>query len=521
MPGCSGTQSSTRLCALLDVTGRRGVAPPRPGPARSTRTPPARSPDVAALLWTGWVTYPTLPGTYPGYAYQVQSGDIFFSTPESDTLGDADIGSAGSALGQDKVAVWQDGTACSASPSMLNCRGHRHRHLRVRQSGRRPARGHRSDPAAAGRDGGIQPDGRCHPGHAVCGAGRCDAERAGQGPGGGLVAGPGAAGRRHPAGTGRLAGAAVGHRRQRRCRGRRAAERVRRPAAGAWQASGSTLLAPGDPATFTADARGRVTFATPAVELDAPQLTVSIVSAADSLRDAASLRSAPTWTCRRSWPVTAPLNDLGTLTRQARCWRGKADGTKLCPVLASMPADQQAQAACAVARRSASASRPGRASRRARTTSKSWILDMKPGVPAYTSSTEPAARKARVTGWGRCRAGGTPSRTTPSPSSTACGTTPVQVATCTANWVQDETGERLELGGQRGRHPGRRRQAERHYVITDIKSAIHAVTAFFRQARCRHRRRDQLAPAEHRRADQGGQRERRRVEGWLDQAPGS
>ena len=65
--------------------------------------------DVAALLWTGWVTYPTLPGTYAGYAYQVQSGDIFFSTPESDTLGDADIGSAGSALGQDKVAVWQDG----------------------------------------------------------------------------------------------------------------------------------------------------------------------------------------------------------------------------------------------------------------------------------------------------------------------------------------------------------------------------------------------------------------------------
>ena len=82
---------------------------PQTGASTFDPNPTGQITDVAALLWTGWVAYPTLPGTYPGYAYQVQSGDIFFSTPESDTLGDADIGSAGSALGQDEVAVWQDG----------------------------------------------------------------------------------------------------------------------------------------------------------------------------------------------------------------------------------------------------------------------------------------------------------------------------------------------------------------------------------------------------------------------------
>ncbi len=50
--------------------------------------------DVAALLWTGWVNYqnPDFPGVYVGYAYQVKSGDIMFSTPESGTIGDADLG---------------------------------------------------------------------------------------------------------------------------------------------------------------------------------------------------------------------------------------------------------------------------------------------------------------------------------------------------------------------------------------------------------------------------------------------
>jgi hypothetical protein len=74
-------------------------------------TATSQAPDVAALLWTGWVNYhnPDYPGNFIRYAYQMQSGDILFSWP-AETLGDLDLGTFTTQVGQGKVAVWQDGT---------------------------------------------------------------------------------------------------------------------------------------------------------------------------------------------------------------------------------------------------------------------------------------------------------------------------------------------------------------------------------------------------------------------------
>ena len=380
--------------------------------------------DVAALLWTGWVTYPTLPGTYAGYAYQVQSGDIFFSTPESDTLGDADIGSAGSALGQDKVAVWQDGGLFGFAMLLGDT-------VTVISEYGNPG----DVPLDVTDPIPLQPDVTAvfsQPADASQGTlfvvlADATLNVLAKDPAAGWSLVPviqdGATLQELDTWRVQLSitdanGAAVA--------GAQVSVTTDRPA-GTWQASGSTLLGPGNPATFTADARGRVTFATPAVELDAPQLSVQIVSD-DSGDDASSaVAVSPDADVHAFLAGAAPLNDLGTLTggslleatgptaaRYSRCW-------PTCPPT-SRPRRPPEWSV-----RSPSASRPGRASCRARMTSSrsSWTC---PGTcrptPAPSSRAACKRRWSARTAWGRCRTGGAASRTTRIPSSTACGTTP-------------------------------------------------------------------------------------------------
>ena len=391
---------------------------PQTGASTFDPNPTGQITDVAALLWTGWVAYPTLPGTYPGYAYQVQSGDIFFSTPESDTLGDADIGSAGSALGQDEVAVWQDGGLFGFAMLLGDT-------VTVISEYGNPG----DVPLDVTNPIPLQPDVTAvfsQPADATHGTlfvvlADATLKVLAKDPAAGWSLVPvlqdGATLQELDCWRVQLSvtdanGAAVAD--------AQVSVTTDRPA-GAWQASGSTVLGPGDPATFTADARGRVTFATPAVELDAPQLGVQIVSGVAAADDTAPLMVSPDADVHAFLAGAAPLNDLGTLTGTSLLTR-KADSTPLCPVLASVPSDQQAQAADAVVTAITQCVKAGQGATPGPDDAKSWTLDLTGHVPTYTSSAQAPSSAAR-TGWSRCPAGGTALRTTPSPSSTACGTT--------------------------------------------------------------------------------------------------
>ena len=485
---------------------------PQTGASTFDPNPTGQITDVAALLWTGWVTYPTLPGTYPGYAYQVQSGDIFFSTPESDTLGDADIGSAGSALGQDQVAVWQDGGLFGFAMLLGDT-------VTVISEFGNPG----DIPLNVTDPIPLQPDVTAvfsQPADATHGTlfvvlADATLNVLAKDPAAGWSLVPvrqdGATLQELDCWRVQLSvtdanGAAVA--------GAQVSVTTDRPA-GTWQASGSTVLGPGDPATFTADARGRVTFATPAVELDAPQLSVQIVSGALAADDAALLMVSPDADVHAFLAGAAPLNDLGTLTGTSLLAK-KADGTPLCPVLASVPADQQAQAAGAVAAAISQCVKAGQGATPGPDDPKSWTLDLTRDVPAYTSSTQLTSpdRLESVSGWWDSVENDAES------FFHGLRHDAVQVATCTANWVQDEatgawnwvvsvavTVEKAVIG-----------MAD--YVITDMKSAIHAVTGFFQTLGAdigdvitwlRQNVGELIAEA--------GQNAKQ-IEAWLDQLPG-
>ena len=482
--------------------------------------PISQNTDVAALLWTGWVTYPTLPGTYTGYAYQVQSGDIFFSTPESDTLGDADIGSAGSALGQDKVAVWQDGglfgfaMLLGDTVTVISEYGN---------PGDVPL--NVTDPIP------LQPDVTAvfsQPADASQGTlfvvlADATLNVLAKDPAAGWSLVPviqdGATLQELDTWRVQLSitdanGAAVA--------GAQVSVTADRPA-GTWQAAGSTLLGPGNPATFTADARGRVTFATPAVELDAPQLSVQMVSD-DSGDDASSaVAVSPDADVHAFLAGAAPLNDLGTLTGGSLLAATRADGSPLFPVLANVPADQQAQAATGVVSAITQCVQAGQGVMPGPDDIKSFVLDLSGDVPAYASSTEPGGVQAPLVGADRL---GSLSDWWDSVENDADSFfhglrhDAVQITTCTANWVKDEADDAYHWAVSLAVTIGDDIAEIASYVITDIKSAIHAVTAFFAKLGAdigaaitwlRHNVGELIAEA--------GQNAKQ-IEAWLDQLPG-
>ena len=476
--------------------------------------------DVAALLWTGWVTYPTLPGTYAGYAYQVQSGDIFFSTPESDTLGDADIGSAGSALGQDKVAVWQDGGLFGFAMLLGDT-------VTVISEYGNPG----DVPLDVTDPIPLQPDVTAvfsQPADASQGTlfvvlADATLNVLAKDPAAGWSLVPviqdGATLQELDTWRVQLSitdanGAAVA--------GAQVSVTTDRPA-GAWQASGSTLLGPGNPATFTADARGRVTFATPAVELDAPQLSVQIVSD-DSGDDASSaVAVSPDADVHAFLAGAAPLNDLGTLTGGSLLKATRADGSPLFPVLANVPADQQAQAATGVVSAITQCVQAGQGVMPGPNDIKSFVLDLSGDVPAYASSIEPGGVQTPLAGADRL---GSLSDWWGSVQNDADSFfhglrhDAVQIATCTANWVEDEADDAYHWAVSLAVTIGDDIAEIASYVITDIKSAIHAVTAFFAKLGAdigdaitwlRQNVGELIAEA--------GQNAKQ-IEAWLDQLPG-
>jgi hypothetical protein len=445
---------------------------PQIGGSTFDRDPVGQITGVAALLWTGWVTYPTLPGAFPGYAYQMQSGDIFFSTPESDTLGDAGIGSAGSALGQDKVAVWQDGGLFGFAMLLGDT-------VTVISEYGNPG----DVPLDVTNPIPLQPDVTAvfsQPADATRGTlfvvlADATLNVLAKDPAAGWSLVPilqdGATLQELDTWRVQLSvtdanGAAVA--------GAQLDVTADRPA-GAWQANQSTLLGPGNPATFTADARGRVTFATPAVELDAPQLSVQVVSGDTAVEDASPLMVSPDSDVHAFLAGTGPLNDLGPLTGASLLTATKADRSPLCPVLASVPSGQQAQAADAVVAAVGQCVKAGQGVTPGPDDARSWTLDLTGSAPTYTSSVELTSTDhlQSLSGWWDSVENDADS------FFHGVRHDAVQVATCTANWVQDEATGAWHWAVSLAVTVEKEIIGAADYVISDMKSAIHAVTGFF------------------------------------------
>ena len=435
------------------------------------------------LLWVGWPPS-GVAGLYwssPGYAYQDSSGHIFFARPGADTVGLNDIGSTQAALGPDTVAVWQNGGLFSFA--MLF--GETNAVNVVTQYGDPTA----YPPTLAGpiplQPGMIKVfSAPADPAQGTLFAVMADATLS-------VLA-------KDPVTGWSLApmqqdvptlqeldtwrvqlsvtdanGAAVAS--------AQVSVSADRPA-GTWQYGSSTLLGPGATVTFTADSRGRVTFATPAVELDAPQLSVQVVSDDDTGDDACPLIVSPDADVHAFLAGAAPLNDLGTMSGTSLL-AAKADGTPLCPVLASLPADQQSQAADAVASAVAQSVKAGQGTTPGPDDVKSWTLDLSQAVPTYTSSTQSGGTQApQLVGADQL---GSLSDWWDSVKNDADSFfhgvrhDAVQVATCTANWVQDEATGAWQWAVSLAVTVENEVIGAADYVITDMKSAIHAVTGFF------------------------------------------
>lgn len=433
--------------------------------------------DVSALLWTGWVNYrdPDYPGNTFGYAYQMQSGDIMFSWPGV-AIGDRDLGTFTSQVGQDKVAVWQDGTGLFGFAFLVGGT------VEVISEYGNPG----DVPPLLTQPIPLQPDVTAvfsQPADATEGTlflVLADATL------NVLARDPVAGWSLVPVKQGTASAQELDAWRVQLsvtdangvpAAGVELSVSADRPA-GAWQPAGNTLLTPGSTATFTADALGRVTFATPAVELDAPQLTVT--AAAVGLGATAPVQVSPDAEVQAFLAGTAPLNDLGSLTPEAMLAAVNADGTKLFPVLASAPAGQQSQAASGVAQAISHCIHAGQGLTPGPDDVKSWTLDFQSGVPVYTSSTQSGAAQApaltgveSLSGWWDSVQNDVES------FFHGLRHDAIQIVTCTANWIKDETGEGWHWVVNLAVTIADNVSAEASYLITDIESAFHAVTGFF------------------------------------------
>jgi len=215
------------------------------------------------------------------------------------------------------------------------------------------------------------------------------------------------------------------------------------------------------------------------VELDAPQLTVS--PAAVGLGAAAPVQVSPDAKVQAFLAGTAPLNDLGTLTPAALLTAVNADGTKLFPVLAGITdPGQQTQAAAGVAQAISQCVRAGQGATPGPDDVKSWTLDLTTDVPTYTSSTEPGGTQAvALTGVESLSGWWDTVKNDAESFFHGLRHDAIHIATCTANWIKDETGDGWHWVVNLAVTMAGDLSAEASYLITDITSAFHAVTGFF------------------------------------------
>ncbi len=248
---------------------------------------------------------------------------------------------------------------------------------------------------------------------------------------------------------------------------------------GVWQASGNTLLAAQEPATFTTDAFGRITFATPAIELDTAQLTVQL--ATDGKIDAASspVLVSPDSDVQAFLGGTAPLNTIGTLTAANLLAAQNSSGTALCPVLANAPQESQTNAANGVISAINQCVTAGQGVTPGPNDIKSFVLDMSQPIPTFTSSTQPngvqAVHSLADSSWWDSVKNDSES------FFHSVRHKAMEVASCAANWVKNEATGAYNWVVNLAITIGSDIVGVANYVITDMKSAFHAITGFFQK----------------------------------------
>ncbi len=248
---------------------------------------------------------------------------------------------------------------------------------------------------------------------------------------------------------------------------------------GTWQASGNTLFAAQEPTVFTTDAYGRITFSTPAVELDTAQLTVQVVTDSEIGTASSAVSISPDADVQAFLAGTGSLNTLGTLTAAGLLAAQNTSGTALCPVLANVPSESQTGAANAVISAINQCVQAGQGVTPGTNNIKSFVLDMSQPIPTFSSSTQPngvqAVHSLADSSWWESVKNDVES------FYHSVRHKAVQVASCTANWIKDEADNAYHWAVNLAITLGDDIIGIANYVITDMKSAFHAVTGFFQK----------------------------------------
>jgi len=242
---------------------------------------------------------------------------------------------------------------------------------------------------------------------------------------------------------------------------------------GVWQASGSTFIGPAVPVALTTDARGNVTFAVPAVELDTAVLTVQAL-------DSTGAPSGPPFTVHPDTDVhqflagNAPLAGIGPLTGAAMVAATNPDHTPVFPVLAGLSGNDQATGSAAMASALNHMMQAGLGGQPGASDPKSVLLDMTGAVPAFQTSPDPAAfTMLESSGWW--------DRAKNDAESAYHGLRHgvIKMEKATTQWVQKESSDAFHWVVSLAITIGDDIADVMSIAIDDIKSAIHAVSSFF------------------------------------------
>ncbi|MET0695543.1 MAG: hypothetical protein ABWY56_16530 [Propionibacteriaceae bacterium] len=160
---------------------------------------------------------------------------------------------------------------------------------------------------------------------------------------------------------------------------------------GVWQPAGNTFL-DDQPLTMTTDGWGLLTFSLPAIELDTATLTATALGP-DGQPSGTAQRITPDIDAHKFLAGQGSLTDIGQLDGPALQNATNSDGTtKLLPVLAALPADQQGTSATAIAQAMNHASALGFGFiPQSSTDPQSAMFDLSSGAPTFQTSTNPNA----------------------------------------------------------------------------------------------------------------------------------
>lgn len=247
-------------------------------------------------------------------------------------------------------------------------------------------------------------------------------------------------------------------------------------AIGLWQPGGNVVMDPSNPVTLTTDGFGRLTFSLPATEVDSAWLSVQVMPNGQP-------SGAPTWVnpgadVHAFLAGSAPLNDLGTLGGPAMLAATNSGGTSLFPVLNNI-ADptQQGTAATGCAAAIGQCLLAGQGAPAANG-AQSFQLDMSGSTPMYAESTDPDNFPPLQSVGGAV--GGIDSwweAAKHDAESVYHGVRRglIKVGKCLATYAKDAAQWTVNLAITIGDDIS----DVISYAITDIRSAIHAVSGFF------------------------------------------